>query len=81
MAITAASFVPESRDAGGVPHSGSAAATASPTHGESYNNATDSATSAAHESTPATHPITGTPLPKGTGAGKGTIRRGGRGGR
>lgn len=30
---------------------------------------------------PATHSVTGTALPSGTGAGKGTIRRGGRGGK
>lgn len=87
MAITAASFVPERRGAGGpaspagAPHGNSAAAHGSPVHGEGYNHATDSAQAAAHESQPANHPVTGTPLPKGTGAGAGTIRRGGRGGK
>lgn len=85
MAITAASFVPEERKGGGG-GSGSgagAAAHGSPMHGDSadYNHATDAAMSAGHESIPATHPVTGTVLPDGTGAGKGTVRRGGRGGK
>lgn len=81
MAITAASFIPEERKGGG--GAGGAAVHGSAMHGAAadYNDATDSATTAAHESIPATHPVTGTALPSSTGAGKGTIHRGGRGGK
>lgn len=91
MAITPASFIPEQRDAGGnsAAHGGGAGpgpsvGHAASVHGgmdTSYNEATDSAHVASHESTPVAHPITGTPLPKSTGAGKGNIHRGGRGGK
>lgn len=94
MAITPASFVPERRGAGGTgggPAGGSNGGGNGPSVGHaatvhggvdtSYNHGTDSAASPAHESTPANHPVTGTALPKGTGAGMGTIHRGGRGGK
>jgi len=44
--------------------------------GGSYNEATDSAQKASHETPPAVHPLTGTNLPQTTGAGKGTVRKG-----
>jgi len=78
MALTTGAFVPEERKGGG------AAAAA---HGPGapmdslYNHATDAAMTAMSESTPANHPVTGTPLPKGTGAGTGAVRKGGRGGK
>jgi hypothetical protein len=80
MAITSASFVPETRKGGA---GAASAAHGSPMHGDAadYNHATDSAMSAMHESMPANHPVTGTALPKGTGAGQGTVRKGGRSGR
>lgn len=87
MAITAASFVPEERKGGAAgAASGAGAASAahgSPMHGDSagYNHATDAAMSAMHEAMPKSHPVTHTALPDGTGAGKGTVRRGGRGGK
>lgn len=83
MAITAASFVPEERKGGAGGAGAASAAHGSPMHGESagYNDATDAAMSAMHESMPKSHPVTHTALPDGTGAGKGTVRRGGRGGR
>jgi len=89
MALTHASFVPEERKgggggggaAGGGPSTGTAA---TPGHGmdTGYNHATNAAQSAGPaESQPATHPVSGTAIPKGTGAGQGTVRRGGRGGK
>lgn len=44
--------------------------------GGGYNEATDAAQSASHETPPATHPITGTTLPQTTGAGKGKVVKG-----
>lgn len=85
MALTTASFVPENRKggSGGGGGGGSSAAHGSPMHGAdaAYNHATDSAMVATHESGPKTHPVSGTGLPLTTGAGQGTVRKGGRGGR
>jgi len=87
MAITSASFVPESRKGGGAAAAASAghgsAASGSSMHGADadYNHDTDAATVAMHESNPKTHPISGTGLPQTTGAGQGTVRKGGRGGK
>lgn len=97
MAITMNSFVPEERGAGGAgggpggPGGGAGNSSGGPSTGHAatvahgmntdYNHATDSAMTAMHESMPATHPVSGTALPKGTGAGTGTIRKGGRGGK
>ena len=85
MAITFESFVPEERKGGG--GGGGAAAAASNGHGPGQNmgadmnHATDAAMTPMHEAIPNTHPVSGTALPKGTGAGTGTIRKGGRGGK
>jgi len=86
MAITAASFVPEQRL--GAAASAAADGVAGAVHGSPMHGAAagsghgvDAAMSAVHESVPAVHPVTGTALPQGTGAGKGTVRTGGRGGR
>lgn len=79
MAITSASFVPEQRKGGG-PSSGSAATVAGGMD-QGYNHATDAAMTAMHETMPATHPVSHTPMPKGTGAGMGMVRKGGRAGK
>jgi hypothetical protein len=88
MALTHASFVPEERKGGGGGGGGGGASGAAAGHSAGqgmdagYNHATDAAQSTGPaESQPATHPVSGTPLPKGTGAGTGTIRKGGRGGK
>lgn len=93
MAITPASFVPEKRGAGGGGGGpggangggpGPSVGHAATVHGGvdmTYNEATDMSQMASHETMPANHPITGTALPMGTGAGKGSIHKGGRGGK
>ncbi|HEY6012742.1 MAG TPA: hypothetical protein VIU37_02000, partial [Candidatus Limnocylindrales bacterium] len=67
--------------AGGGPSAGAAATTG---HGmdSGYNHATDAAQSTGPaEAQPATHPVSGTAIPSTTGAGQGTVRKGGRGGK
>lgn len=45
--------------------------------GGEYNKTTDKAPAPApQESIPTTHPLTGTPIPQSTGAGKGSVRKG-----
>lgn len=86
MALTHASFVPEERKGGGGGGGGGASG-AAPGHSAGngmdagYNHATDAAMTPMHETMPATHPVSGTALPKGTGSGMGTVRKGGRGGK
>lgn len=85
MAITSASFVSEERKGGGGAAGGpSAGSAATPGHGmdSAHNNATSAAQSTGPaEAQPANHPVSGTAIPSTTGAGQGTIRKGGRGGK
>lgn len=86
MALTIGNFFSEERKGGGGASGGGPAAghAASAAHGvdTSTNQATNAAQSTSPaESQPATHPVTGTVIPHLTGAGKGTIRKGGRGGK
>ena len=83
MALTTASFVPEKRKGGGGSGGGNSGGgpNAAAMMGDGYNHATDAAMTAMHESMPANHPVTGTALPRGTGAGMGTVHKGGRGGK
>lgn len=89
MAITTASFVPEERAGNNSGGGGGAAPAGASAHGPGAGPMNphgaapthDGAHMAMHETMPATHPLSGTPLPAGTGSGQGTVRKGGPGGR
>lgn len=69
----------EQRDAGGGGHGGGGAGGG---HGQGHGGGGGVSTGQAETAqTPGAHPLTGTTLPRGTGAGSGAIQKGGRGGR